>query len=161
MSNTHTTVQLVPRNLAVQRRSILKATGVALAVGVAVSAMSPKAEAETTSDGWDTVFPKSKKVTHQKVRFKNRYGITLAGDLYTPLDLKGKAAALAVCGPFGAVKEQSSGLYAQTMAERGFITLAFDGSYTGESGGEPRNIASAIGIASIWVCACDLGQTPG
>ncbi len=91
---------------------------------------------------WDKIFPKSDKVEHQKVTFKNRYGITLAGDLYMPKNISGKASAIAVSGPFGAVKEQSSGLYAQTLAERGFVTLAFDGSYTGESGGEPRNMAS-------------------
>ena len=91
---------------------------------------------------WDKIFPKSDKVEHQKVTFKNRYGITLAADLYTPKNISGKASAIAVSGPFGAVKEQSSGLYAQTLAERGFVTLAFDPSYTGESGGEPRNMAS-------------------
>ncbi len=91
---------------------------------------------------WDKVFPKSDKVEHKKVTFKNRYGLSLVADLYLPKDLNGKAAAIAVSGPFGAVKEQSSGLYAQTMAERGFVTLAFDPSYTGESGGQPRNIAS-------------------
>lgn len=92
---------------------------------------------------WDKTFPESDKVDHRKVTFKNRYGITLAGDLYVPKNHAGeRLAALAVSGPFGAVKEQSSGLYAQTMAERGFVTLAFDPSYTGESGGEPRNIAS-------------------
>ena len=91
---------------------------------------------------WDKTFPKSDKVDHVKVTFKNRYGITLAGDLYLPTNAKGKLAAIAVSGPFGAVKEQSSGLYAQAMAERGFATLAFDPSYTGESGGEPRNVAS-------------------
>jgi fermentation-respiration switch protein FrsA (DUF1100 family) len=95
-----------------------------------------------TSD-WDKVFPRSESVDHQKVTFRNRYGITLAGDLYLPRNRAGgRLAALAVCGPFGAVKEQSSGLYAQTLAERGFVTLAFDASYTGESGGEPRNVAS-------------------
>ena len=92
---------------------------------------------------WDKTFPKSNKVDHQKVTFKNRYGITLAADLYLPKSRGNqRLAALAVGGPFGAVKEQSSGLYAQTMAERGFVTLAFDASYTGESGGEPRNVAS-------------------
>lgn len=84
---------------------------------------------------WDKVFKKSDKVNHEKVTFHNRYGITLAADLYTPKKAKGKLAALAVCGPFGAVKEQSSGLYAQEMAERGFLTIAFDPSFTGESGG--------------------------
>ncbi len=92
---------------------------------------------------WDKTFPKSAKVDHRKVTFKNRYGITLAADLYVPKNASGrKLAALAVCGPFGAVKEQSSGLYAQTLAERGFATIAFDPSFTGESGGEPRNVAS-------------------
>lgn len=92
---------------------------------------------------WDKTFPKSDKVRHQKVSFKNRYGITLTADLYLPKNLAGeRLSALAVGGPFGAVKEQSSGLYAQTMAEGGFVTLAFDPSFTGESGGEPRHVAS-------------------
>ena len=91
---------------------------------------------------WDKIFKLSDKVTHKKVTFHNRFGITLVGDLYEPKDQKGKMQAIAVCGPFGAVKEQSSGLYAMTMAERGFITLAFDPSFTGESGGEPRNLNS-------------------
>lgn len=91
---------------------------------------------------WDKTFAKSDKVDHEKVTFKNRYGITLAADLYRPKGTSGKLPAIAVSGPFGAVKEQSSGLYAQTMAERGFVTMAFDPSYTGESGGEPRNVAS-------------------
>jgi fermentation-respiration switch protein FrsA (DUF1100 family) len=92
---------------------------------------------------WDKTFPKSNKVDHQKVTFKNRYGITLAADLYMPKNRGSqRLAALAISGPFGAVKEQSSGLYAQTMAERGFVTVAFDPSFTGESGGEPRNVAS-------------------
>lgn len=91
---------------------------------------------------WDKVFPKSAKVNHDKVTFHNRYGITLAADLYIPENAKGKLPAIAVCGPFGAVKEQSSGLYAQTMAERGFLTIAFDPSFTGESGGQPRYVAS-------------------
>lgn len=93
-------------------------------------------------NNWDKIFKKSDKVDVKKVNFKNRYGITLVGDLYTPKDANGKMPAVAVSGPFGAVKEQASGLYAQTMAERGFITLAFDPSYTGESGGEPRHVAS-------------------
>lgn len=91
---------------------------------------------------WDKTFPKSDKVNHKKVIFHNRYGITLAADLYEPVNVNGKLPAIAVCGPFGAVKEQSSGLYAQTMAERGFLTIAFDPSFTGESGGEPRYMAS-------------------
>ena len=91
---------------------------------------------------WDKVFPKSDKVDHKKVTFHNRYGITLAADMYTPKGAKGKLPAIAVSGPFGAVKEQSSGLYAQKMAELGFLTIAFDPSYTGESGGMPRYVAS-------------------
>lgn len=96
-----------------------------------------------TTKEWDKVFPKSEKVTHEKITFKNRYGITLVGDLYIPKNINNqKLPAIVASGPFGAVKEQSSGLYAQTMAERGFVTLAFDPSYTGESGGQPRNLAS-------------------
>ena len=98
---------------------------------------------EAKTNNWDKTFPKSEKVNVEKVHFKNRYGINLTGDLYTPKDpAEEKLPALAISGPFGAVKEQASGLYAQTLAERGFITLAFDPSYTGESGGEPRNVAS-------------------
>lgn len=91
---------------------------------------------------WDKVFPLSEKVNHKKVTFRTQYGLTLAADLYTPKDSKGKMAAIAVSGPFGAVKEQCSGLYAMKMAERGFVALAFDPSYTGESSGEPRRTAS-------------------
>lgn len=91
---------------------------------------------------WDKTFPKSDRVNHSKVTFVNRYGITLAADMYVPKNADGKLPALAVSGPFGAVKEQSSGLYAQTMAERGFLTIAFDPSFTGESGGQPRYMAS-------------------
>lgn len=91
---------------------------------------------------WDKTFPQSDKVNHKKVTFTNGFGITLAADMYTPKNAEGKLPAIAVSGPFGAVKEQSSGLYAQEMAERGFVTLAFDPSYTGESGGEPRRLAS-------------------
>lgn len=91
---------------------------------------------------WDKVFPQSEKVDHCKVTFHNRYGITLAADLYLPKNAEGKLPAIAVSGPFGAVKEQSSGLYAQAMAERGFLTIAFDPSFTGESGGSPRYVAS-------------------
>lgn len=96
----------------------------------------------TLTNEWDKTFPKSEKVGHRKVTFHNRYGITLAADMYVPKNADGKLPALAVSGPFGAVKEQSSGLYAQTMAERGFLTIAFDPSFTGESGGEPRYVAS-------------------
>lgn len=91
---------------------------------------------------WDKVFPLSEKVNHKKVTFETQYGLTLAADLYEPKDAEGKLAAIAVSGPFGATKEQSSGLYAMRMAERGFVTLAFDPSYTGESSGEPRRTAS-------------------
>ena len=91
---------------------------------------------------WDKTFPESEKVNHKKVTFTNRYGITLAADMYTPKEARGKLAALAVSGPFGAVKEQCSGLYAQIMAEKGFLTIAFDPSFTGESGGTPRYMAS-------------------
>ena len=91
---------------------------------------------------WDKVFPKNDKVDHKKVTFHNRYGITLAADMFTPKSVVGKLPAIAVSGPFGAVKEQSSGLYAQKMAEYGFLTVAFDPSFTGESGGSPRYVAS-------------------
>ena len=91
---------------------------------------------------WDKTFPKSEKVEHKKITFVNRYGITLAADMYTPKNVEGNLPAIAVSGPFGAVKEQCSGLYAQIMAERGFLTIAFDPSYTGESGGLPRYMAS-------------------
>jgi len=96
----------------------------------------------TLTQEWDKVFPLSENVNHRKVTFETQYGLTLAADLYTPKDANGKLAAIAVSGPFGAVKEQSSGLYAMKMAERGFVTLAFDPSYTGESSGEPRRTAS-------------------
>jgi len=91
---------------------------------------------------WDKSFPQSDKMEHSKVTFHNRYGITLAADIYKPKDAEGRLAAIAVCGPFGAVKEQAAGLYAQTMAERGFLTMAFDPSFTGESGGQPRSLNS-------------------
>lgn len=131
------------------RRELMKLTGAGAVVLAAGSLFAPfRAEAQTQetptmTNEWDKTFPKSPNVDHQKVMFKNRYGITLAGDLYLPkARAESRLPALAVGGPFGAVKEQSSGLYAQTMAERGFAALAFDGSYTGESGGEPRNVAS-------------------
>ena len=101
-----------------------------------------KTEALQMTQEWDKVFAKSEKVDHEKVTFVNRYGITLAADLYKPVGAAGKLAAIAVAGPFGAVKEQSSGLYAQEMAERGFLTVAFDPSFTGESGGSVRYVAS-------------------
>ncbi|MBD5317040.1 MAG: alpha/beta hydrolase [Bacteroides sp.] len=104
-------------------------------------ALAPVQELTLTQE-WDKVFPKSDKVDHHKVTFVNRYGITLAADLYIPKESEGQLPAIAVSGPFGAVKEQSSGLYAQQLAERGFLTLAFDPSFTGESGGMPRRVAS-------------------
>lgn len=94
------------------------------------------------TNDWDKTFPKSEKAEHKKITFHNRYGITLAADMYIPKGAKGKLPAIAVSGPFGAVKEQCSGLYAQEMAKRGFLTIAFDPSFTGESGGEPRYMAS-------------------
>ena len=94
------------------------------------------------TEEWDKTFPRNDRVAHRKVTFRNRYGITLAADLYQPKDAAGRLPAIAVCGPFGAVKEQASGLYAQEMAARGFLTLAFDPSFTGESGGQPRYMAS-------------------
>lgn len=110
----------------------------ALCLAAVSSALTGPAAAQE----WDKTFPKNDRVTVEKVHFTNRFGITLAADLYKPKNAEGKLAAIAVSGPFGAVKEQSSGLYAQTMAERGFLTIAFDPSYTGESGGEPRYVAS-------------------
>lgn len=103
--------------------------------------MADTLKLELTNE-WDKTFPKSENVNHSKVTFRNRYGINLAADMYVPKNADGKLAAIAVCGPFGAVKEQSSGLYAQTMAEHGFLTIAFDPSFTGESGGTPRYMAS-------------------
>lgn len=101
-----------------------------------------KEEKLNLTETWDKVFPKSDKVNHKKVTFHNRYGITLAADMYIPKNVKEKFPAIAICGPFGAVKEQSSGLYAQILAERGYLTIAFDPSFTGESGGQPRYVAS-------------------
>ncbi len=101
-----------------------------------------KKEDIVLTEEWDKTFPKSEKVNHRKVTFNNRFGITLVADLYEPKEYKGKLSGLAVAGPFGAVKEQSSGLYAQEMAERGFLTIAFDPSFTGESTGLPRYVAS-------------------
>ena len=131
-------------------KTLMKSTlAVALAPSLAAQtevSLTPMKGTQTMqlSQEWDKIFPQSNKIEHHKVLFKNRYGITLAGDLYVPKDIKdgAKLPAIAVAGAFGAVKEQSSGLYAQAMAERGFVTLAFDPSYTGESGGEPRNMAS-------------------
>jgi len=109
--------------------------------GIARSTSIMTEKLEMTTE-WDKTFPKSDLVTHSKVTFHNRYGITLAADMYVPKNAAGRLPAIAVSGPFGAVKEQSSGLYAQTMAERGYVTIAFDPSFTGESGGSPRYVAS-------------------
>lgn len=141
---------LIPAEPALQvdaeRRNLLKGSALGLAaLGAASMFTTSSAEAQTPTmtQDWDKVFPRSQNVDHEKVSFKNRYGITLAGDLYLPKNrVNGRLPAIVVSGPFGAVKEQSSGLYAQTMAERGFVTIAFDPSYTGESSGEPRNVAS-------------------
>ncbi len=123
------------------RRRLVTLAG-AGAIAIAAPTLPTSAKAQTMPSTWDKTFPKSDRVDHRKVSFTNRFGITLAGDLYAPKRASGGLAALAISGPFGAVKEQSSGLHAQTMAERGFVTLAFDPSFTGESGGQPRNIAS-------------------
>jgi fermentation-respiration switch protein FrsA (DUF1100 family) len=125
------------------RRGLLRfASASAVVLGAASLASGTTADAQISS-GWDKVFPESNKVDHEKVTFTNRYGIALVGDLYLPKNRGARRLpALVVGGPFGAVKEQSSGLYAQTMAERGFAALAFDPSFTGESGGQPRNVAS-------------------
>lgn len=128
------------------RSFILTMASVALMAGTVAAQPVPgteiKVENLRLTDEWDKTFPESDKVEHRKVTFVNRYGITLAADMYVPKNARGKLAAVAVSGPFGAVKEQSSGLYAQTLAERGFLTIAFDPSFTGESGGYPRNVAS-------------------
>ena len=111
---------------------------------------------------WDKTFPQSERTKHRKVTFRNRYGITLAADLYEPATAEGPFAAIAVGGPFGAVKEQASGLYAQTLAERGFLALAFDPSHTGESGGEPRYVASPDLCTEDFSAAVDyLSTLPG
>jgi fermentation-respiration switch protein FrsA (DUF1100 family) len=135
------------RTSSIARRSLLKAAGVVALIAASPVFAQSNAPANRTdalrlTQDWDKVFPKSAKVDHRKITFTNRYGITLAADVYLPKGGQGKHAAIAIGGPFGAVKEQSSGLYAQTLAERGFVTLAFDPSYTGESGGQPRNVAS-------------------
>lgn len=136
---------ITQQNTTIGRRNMLKLTGSSIAAaGAGLLASQPAAAQPSIKLGkaWDKTFPKSNKVDHKKVSFQNRFGITLAADLYVPKNTSGQLAALAVGGPFGAIKEQSSGLYAQTMAERGFVTLAFDPSYTGESGGTPRHVAS-------------------
>ncbi|WP_028295014.1 CocE/NonD family hydrolase [Oceanobacter kriegii] len=171
MKDTHDT-QKAQEKHSESRRNALKKTGATIAaLGVAAMGSSAAVAKSTTSaqqltftdNGklWDKTFPKSDNVDHSKITFRNRYGLTLAADLYQPKNNSGKLAAIAVSGPFGAVKEQSSGLYAQTMAERGFITLAFDPSYTGESSGEPRNVASPDINTEDFSAAVDaLGSLP-
>lgn len=136
-------------NLTIKKAGTVLGVALCLAGCTSPAPQTPKNPQDTMeeklnlTDQWDKVFPQSDRVNHTKVTFHNRYGITLAADLYTPKDAQGKKLpAIAVSGPFGAVKEQSSGLYAQQLAERGFLTLAFDPSFTGESGGSPRNVAS-------------------
>ena len=123
------------------RRALLQITGVGVTATMLADTSAPVLA--QGGDSWDKTFPKNDRVDHRKVSFRNRYGITLSGDLYLPKQRAGTPLpGLVVAGPFGAVKEQASGLYAQAMAERGYATLAFDPSYTGESGGQPRNVAS-------------------
>jgi uncharacterized protein len=129
--------------VCVMKTNIIRTGAFKAMAGVALAAaISSEPTQAADQAAWDKTFRKSEKVEHRKVTFKNRYGISLSADLYLPKTRNGKLAAIAVSGPFGAVKEQSSGLYAQSMAERGFVALAFDPSYTGESGGEPRHVAS-------------------
>ncbi|PJG82483.1 CocE/NonD family hydrolase [Caviibacterium pharyngocola] len=157
------------------RRQFLQgavATGAAMALSPLAMAVTNGVPSQNINTGsgngmlaltqeWDKTFPKSDKVDHRKVTFTNRYGITLAGDLYMPKNRSGKLAAIAFSGPFGAVKEQTSGLYAQTLAERGFITIAFDPSYVGESGGQPRGMASPDINSEDFSAALDfLGTLP-
>jgi fermentation-respiration switch protein FrsA (DUF1100 family) len=136
------TTKAVPDVFDVSRRDLVKFAGAGFAAAAVASVATSPAAGQITAD-WDKTFPKSERVDHQKVTFTNRYGIRLSGDLYLPAD-RGDARlpAIALAGPFGAVKEQSSGLYAQTMAERGFATLAFDPSFVGESGGGTHAVAS-------------------
>ena len=146
------------RGRGLQRRHLLKLTGAAVATGTLAAAGGTAAHAEgrpSWSDEWDKTFPRSRKVRHEKVSFKNRYGIELVADMYSPKRRDGRFRALVVGHPFGGVKEQTSGLYAQTMAERGFLTLAFDASYNGESGGIPRNIASLEAFVEDFSAAVD------
>lgn len=154
----------LPTVAEIDRRSLLKMTGNGIAAFSLAAAVTGPATAQPQVERqgkWDKTFPQSSKVQHQKITFKNRYGITLAGDLYRPKNARGPLAALAIGGPFGAVKEQSSGLYAQTMAEHGFVTLAFDPSYTGESSGLPRNVASPdINVEDFSAAVDCLGLLP-
>ena len=150
-----------PAGSEVGRRNFLKLTGAGVAAGVMAVADAP-VFAQTTL-AWDKTFPKSDRVDHRKVSFYNRLGITLVADLYVPknIDRSQRQSALVVGGPFGAVKEQSSGLYAQAMAERGFVALAHDPSYVGESGGQPHGLASPEALVEDFSAGVDfLGKLP-
>ncbi|WP_051027421.1 alpha/beta hydrolase [Cellulosimicrobium cellulans] len=141
-----------------RRRHVLQLTGAAVAAGTLAAVGGGAAHAETPrrwGTQWDKTFPRSRKVDHQKVSFRNRLGLELVADMYSPKRLRGRAPALVVGHPFGGVKEQTSGLYAQTMAENGFVTLAFDASYNGESGGRPRHIASLEAFVEDFSAAVD------
>lgn len=157
MSNQTGTGHLAEQQVGfgVGRRNFLKLTGAGVAAGV-MSAMKAPVFAQQTL-AWDKTFPKSDRVDHRKVTFYNRLGITLVADLYVPktLDRSQRHPALVVGGPYGAVKEQSSGLYAQTMAERGYITIAHDPSYVGESGGQPHGIASSEALVEDFSAGVD------
>jgi hypothetical protein len=138
----NTEMNLAPASLAAAACAALALHAAADDAAPAAPAAAPAAASLPLVQEWDKTFPKSDKVEHSTATFRNRYGITLAADVYKPKGAEGRLAAVAVSGPFGAVKEQTSGLYAQHLAEAGFLTVAFDPSYTGESGGEPRRMAS-------------------
>jgi len=145
-----------------RKKTIRQFTAVALAALTLLACKSNTNENMSTLNltrEWDKTFPKSEQVNHSKITFHNRYGIELAADMYVPKDASGKLPAIAVSGPFGAVKEQSSGLYAQHMAERGFLAIAFDPSFTGESGGEPRRMASPDINTEDFLAAVDFLST--
>ena len=135
-------MKLVFKSLCLAAVAVVCGAGHLVAQDHSLNTHNSMEEKLTLTQEWDKVFPQSDQVNHSKITFHNRYGITLAADLYIPKNATGKLPAIAICGPFGAVKEQASGLYAQTLAERGFLTLAFDPSFTGESGGQPRYVAS-------------------
>lgn len=138
------TENIIVKEMKAKTGFLLAVTGMLLAGALDANAQPKSEDMEklNLTETWDKTFPQSERVNHAKATFTNRYGITLAADLYLPKHAEGRLPAIAVCGPFGAVKEQASGLYAQTLAERGFLTLAFDPSFTGESGGRPRYVAS-------------------